>query len=514
MCALTLALGAVASPSAAQSIYPPLDAERRAQLRLPLAHDSVWTARLRAAIGHVPPTVRAYGPELRVVWNSGFPYSQNDGPLWAGRGLNVSVTGGVGIAQPYRSVMLRAAFVPTVHYSQNRPFQVVENRTPGRSGYANPFHGPAASLDMPLRFGDRPLLGFDPGRSGVAVEWPRVVIGATTAAEWWGPGLRNALVMSNNAAGFPRWFVRTARPIDTWLGRFHARLTSGTLTQSLFFDSTASENRSVSGVLVELVPAFDSALTLGFARVVYAPIGPYASPFTLTLARSLDAITRWENLSGVGQQRSDQIGAVFARWAFPAAGLAVHGEWARMDLPRFATELLTAPHHSGAWTFGVEWTRELRLDRRLRMQAELTYLEQTRVFPDRPSPDFYSGQGSPHGYTQRGQVIGAAVGPGASSQWLAFDWIASRWRGGAFAGRVRWENDAMYRQPAPNFWDHDVSLLAGSRAGWRTELLDLGLELTVARRYNYLFQNGIARPGGYRTVDVGNVTLALVATPR
>src|SRR5688572_32980018 len=107
-----------------------------------------------------------------------------------------------------------------------------------------------------------------------------------------------------------------------------------------------------------------------------------------------------------------------------------------MDLPRNITELLTAAHHTGGWTFGFQWVQRKASESWLRLQSELTYLEQSRVFDDRPTPDFYSGQGSQQGYTQRGQVIGAAIGPGASSQWIAVDWLAPRWQLGGFGGRI------------------------------------------------------------------------------
>lgn len=454
-------------------------------------------------------------PEFRLVWNSELPYSLNDGPLWAGRGLSVSVGGGVALHQPYRGVVLRAVVAPTLYYSQNQPFQVFPNRTPGRSPFANPFHGAetGASLDLPHRFGNRHLLGIDPGRSELAVEWPMVTVGASAANEWWGPGIRNAIIMSSNAPGIPRFYVKTTRPARTLVGAISATLVSGILTRSMFFHADESEHRSLSGVLLELNPAFDSTLTLGFSRVVYAAVGPDASEFTATVSRALDAIARWENLAGAGAQRSDQIGAVFARWIIPAAGLELYGEWARMDVPRNVTEIVTAPHHSGGWTFGFNWAQPRGKGRYLRLQSELTYLEQSRVFADRPVTDFYSGQGSPHGYTQRGQIIGAAIGPGASSQWIAVDWMVPRWQLGGFVGRIRWDNDAMYRLSPPTFWDHDVSMLAGVRGGWRAALSDFTAEVTFAKRYNYLFQNGIARPTS-RTVDLNNVTFALTATPR
>ena len=48
----------------------------------------------------------------------------------------------------------------------------------------------------------------------------------------------------------------------------------------------------------------------------------------------------------------------------------------------------------------------------------------------------------------------------------------------------------------------------------RTGVADLRGEATWARRYNYLFQNGLANPGGRRTVDVTNLTFTLAVERR
>jgi hypothetical protein len=81
-------------------------------------------------------------------------------------------------------------------------------------------------------------------------------------------------------------------------------------------------------------------------------------------------------------------------------------------------------------------------------------------------------------------------------------------------GRVRWSNDDLYQQPNASFLRHDVSTLLGARAQARLRAYDLQGEATWARRYNYLFQNGFANPGGRRTVDVSNLTFVLAVTPR
>jgi hypothetical protein len=92
--------------------------------------------------------------------------------------------------------------------------------------------------------------------------------------------------------------------------------------------------------------------------------------------------------------------------------------------------------------------------------------------------------------------------------------VRLRYEAGLFAGRIRWNNDALYAQQGANFFRHDVSTFLGARGTVRAPTTDLALEGYWGRRYNYLFQNGFANPGGHRTVDVTNVTVVLTVTPR
>jgi hypothetical protein len=111
-------------------------------------------------------------------------------------------------------------------------------------------------------------------------------------------------------------------------------------------------------------------------------------------------------------------------------------------------------------------------------------------------------------------VLGASIGPGSSSQRLGVDYFAPRWQFGGFIERVRWQNDALYRQFLANILRHDVSFAGGVRGGRRFAKLDTRAEMTYSSRRNYLFQNGRTNYLGVRTVDVGNLSLALHLSPR
>jgi hypothetical protein len=113
-------------------------------------------------------------------------------------------------------------------------------------------------------------------------------------------------------------------------------------------------------------------------------------------------------------------------------------------------------------------------------------------------------------------VVGAAIGPGSSSQWLGADAVGRRASVGVFAGRIRWHNDAYYDKPGGHtrYRGHEVSLMAGTRASVRFGHARLSAEWTAAKRLNYLFQN-YAGDWHLRdnAVNVVNHTLRLQLSP-
>jgi len=489
-------------------------AEDRMRLEQLLGRDSTDGFLLRtpsgmtSRVGHSEgrPVVTLLYPEFRSVWNSAIPCSLNDGAMWAGRGANVLVQAGLQAGYGPVEVILAPEFT----YSQNRAFEIFPGREPGRSTFSSPWHIGGVSADLPLRFGDQSVRLADLGQSSVTVYAGAIAVGASTENQWWGPGIRTAIVMSNNAEGIPHLFLRTTRPLKTPLGPIEARWIIGGLTESLYFDTLGSNGlRSLSGLVVTVRPGGARNLTLGFARTVDGE----ASSRGQILARLFDVVTQYGAVDSSGHR--DQLLSLFGRWVFPESGFEMYAEWARTELPRSLRELLLDPHRTQGYTLGGQWARPVgRHGAAFRLQAELTDLEQSIVIQNQSAPPgFYAGVATSQGYTQRGKVIGAAIGPGASSEWLAGDLLASRWQAGLFAGRVRWENDALYRQFAANYFRHDVSVFGGVRGGVRLAHWDVLAQTTVAKRMNYLFQNGLIIPGA-RTIDVVNYTLALVLSPR
>jgi hypothetical protein len=471
------------------------------------------------AVGDSVTGFSAIRPTLRVISNSALPSGGNDGALWAGRGANFSLGGGVRYQRRFEQGLLTVVAAPEADYSQNNPFSIFPGRQPGRSAFSSPWHVGQSSADLPLRFGDLPVKAIGLGQSSVTFTMDRVAFGASAANEWWGPALRNTLLLSNNAAGVPRLFARTSRPVHTRFGDFEGRAMIGALTESPFFDYDAgNDTRSLSGLLVTYRPAIDSGLTIGLSRLVMAR----ASSKLGVIQHALDVVLHYEpiqpaadtNEAGQSYQSTDQLFSLFARWVFPASGFETYVEWSRTELPRSIREYLEVPQSTQGYTIGLQYAQPHRNESYFRLQGEVTYLEQTQVLPNRPPPDYYTGRAAPQGFTQRGQILGAAIGPGSSTQFIGMDWLARLWQAGAFVGRTRTENDAMYREPSARASGHDVTIYSGVRGGARLPWTDVSGELTVGRRLNYLFQSDYYLGSPVVATDIQNVTLSMTLSPR
>jgi len=458
-------------------------------------------------------------PTVRFTHNSALPYSLNDGALWAGRGASMDLTGGVSMrAGPVRLILVPELVVaandsfarPDIYYNPPPPLP--------RSEYSSPFHGNGQSIDMPWRFGNAPIRQLYPGQSTAMVDVGLASIGVSTENEWWGPGMRNALVLSNHAPGFEHAFVRTRDPIATPLGNFGARWIVGTLRESRYFDVDTSKLRSISLLAVTWTPRQDSGLVVGFARSVLAPS-----------RRPIDALRdAWQVFADVGHPNArpyldstitpgrDQLFSLFLRWSFPKDGFETWAEWARTEVPLSLRDFIIYPNHTQGYTLGLQWTGDtLRWNARLHAEAEFTFLEQSTTYRHREIGSWYTSRAVVQGYTNRGQSLGAAIGPGSSSQWIALDYVLPSWEVGLNLTRIRWMNDAMsQRDYGLSGWcQHDVSLLPGIRGAARTRFGTVAMDYSAGWRINTFFENTSGCPTSPGR-DENNKSLTIAFTPR
>lgn len=400
---------------------------------VPADADHPWAARLPAAPADSARDstrsirARLLRPRMDAVFNSAYPQGENDGPVWAGRGMTVSAAAGVQL----RVGALSARLEPLVFWAENRDFDLVpladsirfqDGRTPG-------------IVDLPQRFGEGSFARVDPGESWVRVDARGVALGASTATQVWGPALDQPLVLGANAAGFPHVFLGTSRPWNVWIGRLHARILWGSLGQSEYSPMRGhGSRRFMSGVLGTFQPRGLDGLEVGVARFFHDPwprgglsgeqlVRPVESFFKVSLDR------RDEPGGPVGVE--NQLSSVFARWVLPRAGLEIFGEYMRDDHSWDALDALLEPERSRGYLVGGRkaW---LRGERMTALRAEWLTTQQTHVVQAAYTGLVYRHSILRQGHTSGGQLLASPAAFGGGGSVVALE----RW-----SPRGRWSVD-------------------------------------------------------------------------
>lgn len=439
----------------------------------------------------VPPTSFS---RLLTGWSD----DRNDGALFAGRGLSTALSAGVRL----RWALLTAQLAPQLSWQQNRDFARPVATIAGRSPYSNPFNG---GIDLPLVMGRGPFWSADPGQSFVRADAFGVGLGLSTESLWWGPGARNTLLMTNSAAGLPHLFLGTSRPVDVWIGRLEAEVMWGRLSESRVFDfDPGNDRRLFEALTASFAPALAPGLTLGYVRVFLFPnesVGfhHYFDPIVQPLFKAF-----LKSGSDDGSRPDNQLTSIFFRWAFPPVGLEIYAEYGRDDHAFNLIDLLEEPGHSSAWMLGLQ--KLFPAGRRwVRLHFELAHtFEMPTVNPTRGTPVFYNHAPEIQGYTQRGQMLGAGIGPQADTQFLAVDWFRARGRVGVFVERLvrheRYFYDVVSTRPEGALRRHDLQMTFGLRGSRSWTQWDLEWELAGAHRYALDFEH--SAPGAQGLLKV------------
>ena len=468
--------------------------------------------------------IAAVLPELLVSSQQAFPMPANDGPMWSGKGLNYSITGGIAVCG--KNARWGAIVAPTYWYAENAAFPLPDNPEfvpPLRADYsqwASPYHYIPRSLDAPRRFGSAAIRRIEPGALAIWYRSPRIEAGFTTESEWWGPGQNNALLMSSQAAGSPRAYVRTSRPIRA-AGELDIRYFLGGLSYSpFFFLQNEDSSRTLAGLTVVWRPAFEPGLAIGAARLVAAPIlgngwlRHVLDP--VSLVGTPNAAPYADKSQRAGR---DQLFSLFADWRLPDDGAEIWFEWGRAELPQGLRDFVGSPNHTQALTLGLQKSGAMpRPDWTWRLGVEYSQTNQSSTYRERPTGSWYTSRAVQGGFTQKGQVLGAVIGPGSVTQRLNLDFGGLRQSIGIFAYRIKWDDDAFYTIPRPvggAICKHDVSLAYGVRGSARTHVGWLEATLTSQNRLDLFWQAvGYCWENRDLEIDQHNVSLEFRFHPR
>ena len=358
-------------------------------------------------------SVQLIAPRWGFTENTSLPFGSNDGAVWKGRGVTSWISGGMR-AQAGPVVL---TIMPVAFWAQNQQFDVIPTGYTGPQQFAD--YGNPTTVDRPQRFGDGALTVVDPGQSSLRVDFPAFTLGVSTANQAWGPAHTFPFLLSANAPGFPHVFLGTGRSLNLGPVALNGRLVYGKLEQSAYAfvpESLYFPRRFMSGVVATIEPKVLTGLEVGAARFFHTPWhdgGPTAAdlrkPFETFSKRTLISIGR--DLAGQGGE-DNQLASVFGRWAFPRGGFEIYAEAGREDHGYNIRDVLLEPDHTGTRLYGFRKTTRIDSTGFVAVRGEFMNAQATRMAAVRAEGTSFLGSVLRQGHTEKGQLLGADIGPG------------------------------------------------------------------------------------------------------
>ena len=418
---------------------------------------------------------------LQQEYNSNHPYGWNDGSMIPARGYQTMVSGGFFAKFGLLSIQLRPEFV----YAQNKDFQGFAT---GKSDLdLQKYYSFYNFYDTPEQFGHGAYTKANWGQSSIRLTVGPMSFGLSNENLWWGPGIQNSIMMTNNAAGFKHFTLNTVKPIKTAIGAFEFQIIAGRLDESgetplsqtttstgaNLFSTYNSDWRYLTGFNISYQPKWLPGLFLGYTRdfVSYEEnlkgIKSYF-PF-FTPVQKVDA-----GLDGDPFPRDQRL-SMYARWLFKKARAEVYFEYALNDNSYNFRDFLGSPDHGRAYIFGINKLIPIagKKNEFIQINAEVDQLSQTVDRLVRASSGFYQHVDVRQGYTNLGQDLGAGTGSGGNLQTLEVSWTKGLKKLGLIM--QRYEHNA-------DFYEELIGDLNGQSRRW----VDFSLGLQGAWDYRNL----------------------------
>ena len=340
-------------------------------------------------------------------YNGNPSYTRNDGLMVPAKGYQTYLSAGIFAKAGPLSIQIRPEYV----FAANDQFK--ENFS---------HYGMA---DLPLRFGDDPYSRLSWGQSSIRLNFDPVSIGLSNENLWWGPGMQNSILMSNNSAGFKHLTLNTTRPVKTPIGSIEAQIIAARLEGSGFTSGLQDDWRYLSGMVFSYQPRWIPGLFVGMTRsfqtyknALYS-FGDYF-PLFRPFQKFKDP-----NQDNEGRDGQDQLTSVFSRWLLYKSRAEVYFEYGLNDHSYNTRDFLMSPEHSRAYTIGLNKLIPYRGrdNEFIQLSVELTHMEQSIDRTFRDAGEWYTHSPIYHGYTNRGEVLGAGIGPGGNLQSLHLSWV-------------------------------------------------------------------------------------------
>lgn len=430
----------------------------------------------------------------QVRYNSHHPYGWNDGPMIPAQGVQTLLSGG--IYAKYGALSMQ--FRPELVLAENRDFdgfttdhyEVIWARYYDYYNYT----------DLPEQFGQDGYTRAYWGQSNIRLTFDPFSIGLSTENLWWGPGMRNSLLMSNTAPGFKHLTLNTTRPVQTSIGSFEGQLIAGRLEGSGYsplepdleyffyplYIPKPNDWRYLSGLALTWQPKWIPGLFLGLTRSSQV----YSKDMGKSIGDYLPVFTPFKKIrADQPLERRNQLSSIFFRWLWTEEHAEIYFEYGRNDHSFNLRDFALEPENSRAYIFGLRKMLPLKgsKDELIQVNLEVTQMQQTSAATVRNAGAWYVNKYIRHGYTNRGEVVGAGIGPGGNLQSLDVSWYKGLKRIGFQIERYVHNNDFYYYayEDSKDWRRHWTDLSFAANGEWNYKNFLFSAKLQFIRSLNY-----------------------------
>ena len=454
-----------------------------------------WSAKgWRTTIFNNKISVGALPLVIDQQYNTHHPYGWNDGSMIPAKGYQTMVSAGIYAKAGPITLQLK----PELVWAENKSFETFPTNH-FDIVWANYYYF-LNRIDNPERFGNNRYYKLFPGQSSIRFNYKSLSVGVSTENLWWGPGIRNSLLMSNNAPGFAHVTFNSVRPIQTKIGSFEFQIIGGKLTASgilppeinrvyngsYLYAAKPVDWRYLNGTVISWQPKWTPGLFIGATRSFYVYHNNMGKKFADYIP-VFATIFKLDSGNEDDKQR-DQLASLFVRWVMPKENAELYFEFGRNDYSLNIRDLVMSPEHTQAYIVGFRKMLPLRSNNTyLQVATELTQLEGTNTTRFRQQEGWYRHYQVRDGYTNFGQVMGAGIGPGSNSQMISFTYVKGFKNVGLMFERLVHDNDFFYQTfvDSKDFRRYWVDLSTVLTAEWAYKRFLLSGRMAMIRSLNY-----------------------------
>jgi hypothetical protein len=419
-------------------------------------------------------------------FNSDHAAGINDGIMIPARGFQALISGGLYLKYGPISIQLR----PELVYAENRAeTKKVYGGNPNNTQVDSWYASYIWDIDLPDRFGEKPYQKASWGQSSIRLTYGHVSFGLSNENLWWGPGLYNSLLMTNNAPGFKHFTLNTVKPIRTPIGSFEGQIIAGRFEGSGFSPNKQDDWRYLNGVVISYQPKWVPGLFLGLNRAFMVYSKKMGKGLSDYLPIFIPISKKGDGGSSEDQKDRDQKASVFLRWFWIKEHGEIYFEYGRDDHSWNLRDFLMEPTHSAAYIIGLHKLIPLtiNLEKYIEINLEITQLEMDNITINRNGGSWYKHFSIIHGYTNDGQVLGAGIGPGSNLQTIYISWNKGLKSSGIQFERFVHDND-FFHTYIKDIRENWVDLSGAILSEWNYKNLLLNMKLEFIRSKNYKWQ--------------------------